>query len=246
MNYVVAADAAAFLAELRDESVDLFLIDPPYFDFVNVPWDTPWESANQYAEWLVGLCALARRKVKPAGSLIVFQPIGRHANHPIFQVVSGVEQHWHFRDWITWKKARAFRKGKGYLFARDEILWFSASADAETVTVNTSFLDEKPMRPGKYEFKRASNVWSDIKQEFRPARSCQRPLPLIARLVRTHSNPGERVVDFFAGYGTTGIVAHHLGRRFLGCELNAADAREADRRVTAAKEHAHSSRPSMK
>ena len=70
----------------------------------------------------------------------------------------------------------------------------------------------------------------------RPERSCRRPLPLISRLIKTHSDQGDLVVDFFAGYGTTGIVAHNLGRRFLGCEQVEKDAQEADRRVSAAKQ----------
>ena len=39
MNYVVAADAKDFLTALRDESVDLFLIDPPYYKIVRDLWD---------------------------------------------------------------------------------------------------------------------------------------------------------------------------------------------------------------
>lgn len=106
-NYVVAADAAKFLAALRDESVDLFLIDPPYFDITQVPWETPWKTVEEYATWLVGLCSIARQKVKRGGSLVMFQPIGKHGKHPLFHVVSAMEREWHFRDWITWKKARA-------------------------------------------------------------------------------------------------------------------------------------------
>jgi len=33
--------------------------------------------------------------------------------------------------------------------------------------------------------------------------------------VRVHSNPGDLVLDFFAGSGTTGQAAANLGRRFL-------------------------------
>jgi DNA modification methylase len=47
-------------------------------------------------------------------------------------------------------------------------------------------------------------------------------------LVKTHSNPGDLVVDPFAGYGTTGIVALKTGRRFLGCEKILTDAEAAD------------------
>lgn len=236
MTYVTAADAKDFLLTLKDESVDLFLIDPPYFGIVRDLWDNQWASAEEYAAWLVGLCKLARQKAKRRGSLIMFQALGRHQQHPIFEVITGVEHEgWCFRNWITWKKARAFGKANDYLYCRDEILWFSASSEREAVTFNVPFTDQRPKRAtAKHPFKKASNVWDDIEQVYRPERSCRRPLPLLARLIKTHSDPGHLVVDFFAGYGTTGIVAHNLGRRFLGCEQIESDALEADRRVAAA------------
>jgi site-specific DNA-methyltransferase (adenine-specific) len=43
----------------------------------------------------------------------------------------------------------------------------------------------------------------------------QKPLKLLERIVRVHSNPGDLVLDFFAGSGTTGQAAANLGRRFL-------------------------------
>jgi site-specific DNA-methyltransferase (adenine-specific) len=235
VSYVAASDAKDFLVSLKDESVDLFLIDPPYFGIVRDLWDNQWPNSDEYAAWLVGLCTLARQKVKPAGSLIMFQAIGRHQQHPIFQVISGVEREgWCFRNWITWKKARAFGRRKDYLFGRDEILWFSASADPGAVTFNVPFTDQKTKRPtAKHAFRRVTNVWDDIELVNRPERSCRRPLPLLGRLIKAHTNAGDLVVDFFAGYGSTGIVAHNLGRRFLGCEAIETDAQEADRRVAA-------------
>ena len=35
----------------------------------------------------------------------------------------------------------------------------------------------------------------------------QKPLGLLERIVRVHSRPGDRVLDFFAGSGTTGDAA---------------------------------------
>jgi site-specific DNA-methyltransferase (adenine-specific) len=225
VNYVVAADAEKFLSALRDESIDLFLIDPPYFKIVRDLWDHQWESADAYAAWLVGLCTLARKKLKPTGSLVMFQAVGKHGQHPVFDVIKGLEKNgWFFRNWITWKKGRAFGKGDNYLYCRDEIIWFSASAERGSFTFNAQWLDEKTKRSTKNEFKKVSNVWSDIEQVFRPERVCRRPLPLLARLIKTHSNPNDLVVDFFAGFGTTGIVAHNLGRRFMGCEAIEKDA----------------------
>ena len=43
----------------------------------------------------------------------------------------------------------------------------------------------------------------------------QKPLGLLERIVKVHSEPGDLVVDFFAGSGTTGEAAAKHGRRFL-------------------------------
>src|SRR5262249_10998534 len=47
---------------------------------------------------------------------------------------------------------------------------------------------------------------------------CQMPEQLLGRIVRVCSNPGEVVLDPFAGSGTTLAVAKKLGRRCLGFE----------------------------
>ncbi len=43
----------------------------------------------------------------------------------------------------------------------------------------------------------------------------QKPLGILERIVRVHSNPGETVMDFFAGSGTTGEAAAKHGRSFI-------------------------------
>jgi site-specific DNA-methyltransferase (adenine-specific) len=43
----------------------------------------------------------------------------------------------------------------------------------------------------------------------------QKPEGILRRIVQASSTPGDRVLDFFAGSGTTGAVAQALGRRFL-------------------------------
>src|ERR1035437_1504337 len=44
-------------------------------------------------------------------------------------------------------------------------------------------------------------------------------LETVRRCIRLWSNPGELVLDPFAGIGTTGYVAIQQGRTFVGCEL---------------------------
>jgi adenine-specific DNA-methyltransferase len=53
----------------------------------------------------------------------------------------------------------------------------------------------------------------------------KKPERLLERVIDAFSRPGEAVLDFFAGSGTTGAVAHRLGRRFVLVEA-AASARE--------------------
>jgi site-specific DNA-methyltransferase (adenine-specific) len=48
----------------------------------------------------------------------------------------------------------------------------------------------------------------------------QKPEGILRRIVQASSKPGDRVLDFFAGSGTTGAVAAQLGRRFVLIDNN--------------------------
>jgi len=50
----------------------------------------------------------------------------------------------------------------------------------------------------------------------------QKPEGILRRIVQASSAPGDWVLDFFAGSGTTGAVASALGRRFLLVDESAA------------------------
>ena len=47
-----------------------------------------------------------------------------------------------------------------------------------------------------------------------------KPLAIINRIVRVHSNPGDRLLDFFAGSGTLGEAASELGRQAVLVDQN--------------------------
>lgn len=49
----------------------------------------------------------------------------------------------------------------------------------------------------------------------------QKPLGILRRIIAASSRPGDWVLDFFAGSGTTGAAASHLGRRFVCVDANA-------------------------
>jgi site-specific DNA-methyltransferase (adenine-specific) len=61
----------------------------------------------------------------------------------------------------------------------------------------------------------------------------QLPEVYLERIVRACSNPGGLVLDPFLGSGTTGVMAHALGRNFIGCEFSADNAAHAVERIKA-------------
>lgn len=62
---------------------------------------------------------------------------------------------------------------------------------------------------------------------------CQMPEQLLGRIIRVSSNPGDIVLDPFAGSGTTLAVAKKLGRDWIGCELSGDYVRAATERLDA-------------
>jgi len=96
--------------------------------------------------------------------------------------------------------------GTGEVPRNDWIDWAEAcwSDIKETATLNA---------------KQGYKSHADAKGEQDTKHICPLQLPVIDRVVRLYSNPGEVVFSPFAGIGSEGVVALKLGRRFYGCEL---------------------------
>ena len=92
------------------------------------------------------------------------------------------------------------------------VLDFSAS----NIT-RRKYLDE-------YEGKSVQSLWTDIgKVSSRYEMSgwpTQKPVALLERIISVSSNPGDVVLDPFAGSGTTLVAAERLNRRWIGIELS--------------------------
>jgi len=240
--YVAHGDALEWL-EGRREKADLAVIDPPYFGIVNAAWDRQWSSAADYRDWLVSVLAEVADRLSDRGSVLMFGGLGRHGCHPLFEVLAAAERFLTFRNWITWQKRRAYGKQYDYLYCREEILWLSKSPDRTACTFNVPLLNVRRgyqgwdnRYPAKSDFKRVSNVWHDIPELMRPERTAQKPVPLLDRIIQTHSNEGDLVIDCFAGWGTTGVSALQRGRRFAGCDADEEAAAAASARCKAAAE----------
>lgn len=78
------------------------------------------------------------------------------------------------------------------------------------------YLDERQGRP-------LQSIWSDISpvqyaSSEKTDYPTQKPEVLLERIIRASSNPGDIVLDAFAGSGTTLAVAEKLGRKWIGID----------------------------
>ena len=65
-------DCLDVLSTLKDSSVDLICIDPPYFKVKNLAWDRQWAKPKDFLEWMGIVLEEFHRALKPNGSLYVF------------------------------------------------------------------------------------------------------------------------------------------------------------------------------
>lgn len=71
-----------------------------------------------------------------------------------------------------------------------------------------------------------TSVWTDINgmghcsSKERVGYPTQKPLALLDRLIKSFTNEGDLVCDFFCGSGTTLVSAKRLNRNFIGCDIN--------------------------
>jgi site-specific DNA-methyltransferase (adenine-specific) len=129
-----------------------------------------------------------------------------------------------FQNEIIWAYDYGARSTKRWPAKHDNILWYTKDPKRYTFHLNES--DRIPyMAPGLVGAEKAArgktptDVWwhtivSPTGKE-KTGYATQKPLGVLERIVRVHSNPKDTVLDFFAGSGTTGEAAAKHGRRFL-------------------------------
>ncbi|NYF81377.1 DNA-methyltransferase [Granulicella arctica] len=129
-----------------------------------------------------------------------------------------------FQNEIIWAYDYGARSTKRWPAKHDTILWYTKNP--ERYTFNLEATDRIPyMAPGLVGATKAArgktptDVWwhtivSPTGKE-KTGYATQKPLGVLERIVRVHSNMGETVLDFFAGSGTTGEAAAKNGRAFV-------------------------------
>ena len=71
-NNIYNKDAVEGLKQIRDESIDLLIADPPYFKVINEKWDYLWRTEEDYIEWSKKWLTEACRTLRKGGSFYLF------------------------------------------------------------------------------------------------------------------------------------------------------------------------------
>ncbi len=145
-----------------------------------------------------------------------------------------------FQNEIIWAYDYGARATKRWPAKHDNILWYTKNP--ARYTFNLEATDRIPyMAPGLVGPEKAArgktptDVWwhtivSPTGKE-KTGYATQKPLGILERIVRVHSNPGETVMDFFAGSGTTGEAAAKHGRSFIMIDESEAALRIMEKRL---------------
>lgn len=114
--------------------------------------------------------------------------------------------------------------------AKHDTIFFYAK-DAKNYTFNRDDIDRIPyMAPGLVGKEKAekgklpTDVWwhtiVGTNSKEKTGYPTQKPFGVIERIVRASSNPGDLVMDFFAGSGTVGAVCEKLERNYILIDQN--------------------------
>ena len=161
----------------------------------------------------------AYRLLSPAGSF--FLHIDCREVHYCKILLDGIFGRESFLNEIIWAYDYGARSRKRWSAKHDSILWYAK--DPQKYTYRYDDIDRIPyMAPGLVtpekvaRGKTPTDVWWQTvvspNSKEKTGYPTQKPLAILQRIIRVHSNPGDRVLDFFAGSGTTGQAALSLGR----------------------------------
>lgn len=203
----------------------LIIADPPYGNIVPHKWDVVKDSDDEFSDWMVEWTRSWSNQLHDGGAFYVWGGIGLPKFRPFMKFVPKIEVDGQLEmaNMITWSKKRAIGTATNYLFTREECAYLVKGRAKKPRKFNVPLLDVKrgyqgfnPKYPAKSEFYRRTNVWTDINELFRgkrhPTEKAQR---LHEVMIEIHTDPGEWVLDPFAGAGTTGAAARKLERNFV-------------------------------
>lgn len=177
------------------------------------------DSFADYPAFLEPRLEEARRLLSPRGSF--FLHIDFREAHYCKVLLDAIFGRDSFLNEIIWAYDYGARATRRWSPKHDTILWYAK--DPRNYTYRFADIDRIPyMAPdlvGPEKARRGKTPtdtwWNTIVSpngREKTGYPTQKPLAILNRIVRVHSNPGDRVLDFFAGSGTLGEAAARAGR----------------------------------
>lgn len=221
-NRVHHIEALELLNLLPDQSIDAIITDLPYGTTA-----CAWDEIIPFAPMWAGV----RRVLKPRGAFVTT------ASQPFTSALVMSNPAWFKYAWV-WEKSNGTNYANSPfqpLKTHEDVVVFSSSAASYSPNGNMSYCPQ--MEKGKpYKAKRgaASHTFHAYSQgqvtenngqrhprsvlrfdEKRGLHPTQKPVALYRYLVRTYTRPGDLVLDFCSGSGTTGEAARAEERRYI-------------------------------
>ncbi|MCA9589103.1 MAG: site-specific DNA-methyltransferase [Myxococcales bacterium] len=177
---------------------------------------------DDYVSWLVGRVALCLRCTTPDASIFVH--LDAREVHYVKVALDTLLGRDAFINEIIWAYDFGGRSRRRWPAKHDTILWYAR--DPERYVFDHDAIDRIPyMAPGLVTPEKAArgktptDVWwhtiVPTSGREKTGYPTQKPLGVVERIVKVHSEPGDVVLDFFAGSGTTGDAAAKNGRGFV-------------------------------
>ena len=232
-NRILCGDAFEVLKKLPEGSFDLLFADPPY----NLTKDFGAEkfrqrSLERYEAWLDSWVRLCKPLLRETASIYI---CGDWRSSAAIQRI-GIK-YFTLQNRITWEREKG-RGAKANWKNSAEDLWFFTVSDNFTFNLEAVKLKRKVLAPytengvpkdwdrdenGNFPVTHPSNLWTDISVPFwsmpeNTDHPTQKPEKLLAKIILASSNPGDLILDPFAGSGTTAVTANKLGRDFVAIE----------------------------
>jgi adenine-specific DNA-methyltransferase len=247
---IVAGDCLQALTSIPDESIDLVFADPPY----NIgkrfcEFKDSWSSDEEYAQWCHRWLALAIQKLRPTGSLYVMSSTQAMPYLDLWlrerlTVISRIV--WHYDSSGVQARKHYGSLYEPILFCVKDAKAYTFNAAAIEVEARTGavrkLIDYRKTIPSPYrDTKVPGNTWYIPRVRYRMPEyedhPSQKPEALLERIIKASSNPGDTVLDPFAGTFTTCAVARRLGRRAIGIESQSEYVKIGLRRLQLATTH---------
>ena len=221
-------DCLVCLSRIPTDSVDMVLVDPPYFEIMKNDWDNQWKSEADYLSWCKQWSYECYRILKPNRCFCVW---GTTKTDTFLKYKLDVLNSLplDYQNWIIWsydwggrtKKTFARKHEDLLIYSKGSEFLFNANAVRIPYKVKTNVRATAINNPlGKI----PTDVWEKnnhtMSKEYVGWHPTQKPISLLERLILSYCNVGDVVVDCFSGSGSTAIAAVNTGRSFIGCEMS--------------------------